>query len=70
MSRAPRRAIPIERAPGPAGVLVQICRYQPRIWRFEGWPANDNKPRGAPSLGTWPNADAYYNALEKGWIQR
>jgi hypothetical protein len=60
----------VERAPGPSGVLAELRGMHARIWRFPGWPANDNRPRGTPTIPEWPNADAYYHALERGEIQR
>ncbi len=58
-----------ERAPGPSGVFVENKRERPRVWHWEGWPANDNLPRTNPLIGD-VRADHYYGLLAQGVIER
>lgn len=66
----PARSVAVFRAPGPYGLFVQESNHCPEQWRFEGWPANDNKPRARPTFDGFRSCDDYYEALSEGLVIR
>lgn len=64
-----KRGVNAHRAPGPAGVFVEDLltweARRPQIWRWEGWPANENDERARRH-----DLDGYYRQMQQGQVLR